>query len=398
MTSAPNSRRRADLRLLMAGRLLRAFGFGFAIVLLGVHLQNRRLSPAQIGLVLAVGLTAAALSSLVAAVAARRFGNRRTLSAIGLLMFLCGTDLAFANNLWLLLLAAATGMIGAASTDTGPFLAVEQAILTDAASPEERNRAFARYALSGAAAGAAGAFSAGLGTDLWRTQAFFALYGMLGLATAAIPFLLSDRVEHGATGAPVFGSIRPLFGLAALFSLDSFGGGLVTNSLLVYLLHIRFGTSPAVLGPAFGVMSLLGALSFELSGRIADRIGLVRTMIFTHLPSSLLLLAIPLLPTDWSVLGVLILRSCVSSMDQPARGAYVVSIVKPGDRSGALAFIGATRGVAGGAGSALSGVAIQSSLLGLPFIVGGVLKTVYDTWLYFGYRSRYGDHETAGRN
>ena len=378
----------------MSARVLRAFGFGFAIVLLGVHLQSRHLKPAEIGLVLAVGLIAAALGGLLAAVAARRFGNRRALAGIGLLMAVCGLDLAFGTQLWLFVLAACTGMIGIASTDSGPFLAIEQAVLTEAADDRLRNRAFARYSLSGALAGAAGAFAAGLGTDLARTQGFFALYAGLGLVTALIPIFLSARIEGGQSDAPVFGSLRPLLGLSALFTFDALGGGLVTNGVLVYLLHVRFGTSPAVLGPAFAAMSLLGALSFELAGRLADRIGLVRTMIFTHLPSNLLLLAVPFLPTDWAVLGVLLLRSCISSMDQPARQAYVVSIVKPAERSGALAFTGAVRGVAGGGGSALTGLAIQSAALGLPFIVGGILKSVYDIGLYAGYRSRYGDHET----
>jgi MFS family permease len=383
---------RRDYRLLIVGRVLRAFAFGFSAVLIAVHLQARGLSGPQIGLVLSVALAAASLTGLGAAAFAGRFGRRPTLAVIGLLMALCGFDLAFAQNIWLLLVAGATGMVGAASTDLGPFLPVEQAVLAQALDPAARNRAFARYSLTGGLAGAAGAFAAGLGTSLGRTEMFFALFGVLGLVTAIVPLFLSAAIE-GQRDQPVFGSIRPLVGLSALFGLDSLGNGLVVNAVIVYWLHVRFGASPAVLGPSFAAMALLGSASFELAGRLADRIGLVNTMVFTHLPSNLLLFLVPLAPTLPLALGVLLLRSAVVQMDQPARQAYIVSIVKPSERSGALAITGAVRGVANGVGPVVTGVAIQAASLGIPFFVGGALKCLYDAGLYYGFRRRLGDHE-----
>lgn len=383
---------RRDFRLLLAGRVLRAFGFGFAAILLGIHLQSRGLAPGEVGLVLAVGLAAGSLTGLLSAAAAGTYGRRTALAATGVLMAVCGLVLAFATSPWLLVLAGLTGMMGVANTDVGPFLAVEQAILAQTASPQQRNRTFARYSLTGALAGAAGGLAAGAATGLIRTQTFFLLFAALGVATAIVPLLLSPGVE-GEPNAPVFGSLRPLLGLSALFALDSLGGGLVVNSVLVYWLHIRFGASPAVLGPTFAAMSLLAALSFELSGRIADRIGLVRTMVFTHLPSSLLLLTIPFAPALGWAIGILLFRSAMQSMDIPARQAYIVSIVKPAERSGALAFTGAVRGIAQSFGPAITGAAIQAAALGIPFLLAGSIKSAYDVALYFGFRRRFGDHE-----
>jgi MFS family permease len=383
-----------DYRLLMAARVARAFGFGFSAVLVAVHLQWRGLSPPQIGLALSIGLAAASLTGLVAAPAAARFGRRVTLACIGLLMAACGFDLAFATQVWAIVLAAATGMIGAASTDLGPFLAVEQAMLTQASDAPGRNRAFARYSLTGGLAAAVGGFAAALGTDLERTQGFFVAFGVVGLVTALLPLLLSKGVE-GVSEGPVFGSVRPLIGLSALFALDSLGNGLVVNAVIAYWLHVRFGASPAILGPGFAVMSLLGAGSFELAGRLADRIGLVNTMVFTHLPSNLLLFLMPFAPTLPVAIAILVLRSTVVQMDQPARQAYIVSIVKPRERSGALAITGAVRGVANGVGPVATAAAIQAASLGIPFFVGGALKCLYDLGLYLGYRRRLGDHETA---
>ncbi|HZU59589.1 MAG TPA: MFS transporter [Solirubrobacteraceae bacterium] len=384
-----------NLRILLIGRVLRAFGFGFATVLLAIDLQGRGLSSTEIGVVLAVGLAAASLTGLLTVMVASRLSRRATLAAIGALMSLCGLDLALAGPFWLLVLSGLTGMMGAASVDLGPFLAIEQAILTRAVPPTTRNRAFARYSLAGALAGAAGGFAAGLGTTPLRVQGFFILFALLGLITALTPLLLSDEVEHEAQG-PIFGSFRPVMGLSALFSLDSLGNGLVVNSVLAYWLHIRFGATPAVLGPSFAVMSLLGALSLEMSGRLADRIGLVNTMVFTHLPSNVLVMLVPFAPGLGWALALLFLRATVVQMDQPARQAYVVSIVRPSERGGALALTGAVRGVAQSFGPAVTGVAIHAAALGLPFLLGGGLKLSYDLALYCGFRQRKGDHEAVG--
>ncbi|HEY1421652.1 MAG TPA: MFS transporter [Candidatus Dormibacteraeota bacterium] len=390
---SPSAARR-DYLLLIATRIIRAFGFGFAGILVAVHLQARMFSPAEIGVALAIGLATASLSGLVSASASARFGRRRTLSALGVLMAVSGLDLALATQHWLLILGGLTGMMGIAGTDNGPFLPVEQAMLTQAATRTNRNRAFARYSLTGALGAAAGALVATVGTSPSRTTAFFIGFSLLGLLTAGIPLLVSSEVE--AQPARTFGTFKPLLGLGALFAVDSLGTGLVSTAVLVYWLTVRFGATPAVLGPAFGLMSLLVALSFELSGRLADRIGLVNTMVFTHLPSNLLLLLVPFAPKIGFALAILVIRSTLVSMDQPARQAYVVSIVPSNERAGALAFTGAIRGLASAAGPVITGAAIQTASFAFPFFTAGVLKAGYDVALYFGFRRRRGDHEADG--
>jgi len=383
---------RADLQVLFFVRFLRAVGFGFSAVLIGLYFQDRNVTPLEIGIVLAVGFAAAALTGLVSANAQGRFGRRRTLAATGVLMMICGIVLAFATSYWLFMLAALTGMLGVAGTDTGPFLSVEQAVLTDATTAAGRNRAFGRYSLTGALAGAAGGLLASFGSDVPRIQALFVLYAVIGLATAGLPLLLSPAIE-GETGAPTFGNLKPLIGLSALFGIDSFGSGLVARSILAYWLHLKFGATPAVLGPTFAAMQLLGALAFELAGRLADRIGLINTMVFTHLPSNLMLVIFPFLPGLWWAIGLLIIWSAAQSMDVPARQAYVVSIVKPHERSGAVAVTGLVRGLASAAGPAITGAAIQTAALGTPFFVAGATKALYDLALYIGFRSRHAEHE-----
>jgi MFS family permease len=210
--------------------------------------------------------------------------------------------------------------------------------------------------------------------------------------TAALPLVMSSRVE-GETGTDAFGQLRPLVGLAALFALDSFGGGFVTNAVIAYWLHVRFGAGPSLLGPVFAAVAILQSLSYEVSGRLANRIGLINTMVFTHLPSNIFLLLVPLSPSlPWAI-ALLLGRFALSQMDVPARQAYVVSIVPPGERAGAVATTGAVRGVAQSFGPALAGAAIGAAAFGVPFFAGGALKIVYDLGLYFGFRNRRPGHE-----
>ena len=380
----------ADRILLLGARGARAFAFGFSAVLLGVHLERDGLSPPEIGVTLGIGLAAASLTGLGSALLAGRIGRRVTLSLIGVAMAFTGVDLALARQPALLMLSGLTGMLGAASVDYGPFAAVEQAVLAETATPGGRNRAFGRYSLTGGLFNAAG----GLSTAFFGgTRAFFLLYAAIGLATAALPLAMSSRVE-GEPAPRVFGSFRPLAGLAALFALDSLGGGFVANAVIAYWLHARFGAGPELLGPIFAGVAILQALSYEVSGRLADRIGLVNTMVFTHLPSNVLLLLVPFAPSlPWAV-GLLLARFALSQMDVPARQAYIVSIVPPGERAGAVAMTGAVRGVAMSFGPALAGVAIGAAAFGFPFFAGGGLKVIYDMALYAGFRNRRAEHET----
>lgn len=381
-----------DRALLLGGRGLRAFGFGFSAVVIGVYLERRGLAPGLIGLTLGLGLAAASLSGLASASLAAHFGRRRALSISGLLMALTGLDLALAGQPTLLVMAGLTGMLGAASVDLGPFASVEQAVLAESVSPAARNVAFGRYSLTGGLFNAAGGLAAALATGAAGGRTFFLLYAAIGVITALLPQFMSSRVE--APGQAVaFGRIRPLVGLAALFALDSLGGGFVANAVIAYWLHVRFAVDVQLLGPLFAVIGLLQAVSYEVAGRLGDRFGLVNTMVFTHLPSNLLLLLVPFSPNlTWAIV-LLMARFALSQMDVPARQAYVVSIVPAAERAGAVAMTGAVRGVAQSFGPVLAGLAIGAASFGLPFFAGGGLKIVYDIALFSGFRNRRAAHE-----
>jgi MFS family permease len=373
---------RRDFRVVLATRLLRAFAFGFAAVLIGILLEHRHLRPEQIGIALAIGLVAASLLGLPAAAAARRFGRRRVLAICGLLMAVTGVDLAFATNTTLLTLAGATGMLGA-SVDLGPFLPIEQALLAESVADDRQPAAFGHYSLTGGLAAAVGALAAVFASTPQRLQAFFVVFAVAGLATAALPLVISNRAESAETG-PLLGrtSLRPLAALSALFALDALGGGFIVQPVVAYWLHVRFGAGANVLGPSFAAIAVAQAASFEVAPLIARRIGLVRTMVFTHLPSNVLLLLVPFSPSLPIATALLIVRYSISQMDVPTRQAYVVSIVPPAERAGALALTGSVRGVAQAIGPVLAGIAIQAAAFGVPFFVGGGLKIAYDVSLY----------------
>jgi MFS family permease len=381
-----------DRALLLGARGLRAFGFGFAAVLIGVHLERRGLPAALIGLTLGLGLAAASLSGLATAGLASRIGRRQTLAVSGILMTLTGLDLALATQPVLLVAAGLTGMLGAASVDLGPFASVEQAVLAEAVPPGARNVAFARYSLTGGLFNAAGGLSATLATGPGWTKTFFLIYAAIGLATAALPLFMTGKVE-GPAAAPAFGSFRPLAGLSALFALDSLGAGFVANAVVAYWLHVRFGADAGTLGPVFAGVAILQTLSYEVSGRLSNRFGLINTMVFTHLPSNVLLLLVPFSPTLAWAIGLLLARFALSQMDVPARQAYVVSIVPPAQRAGAVAMTGAVRGVAQSFGAAFAGLAIGAAVYALPFFAGGLLKIAYDAALFAGFRNRRAEHE-----
>jgi MFS family permease len=383
-----------DYRLLLASRLVRGFGFGFVSVLLGIYLQARGVSSAGVGAVLGVGVLAGSAYGLPMATLSGKVGRRRVLLLIGLLMAASGIDLAIARQPLVLGAAAVTGMVGASSVDLGPFLPIEQAMLADSVPKNLRNRAFGRYSLTGGLAFTAGAFSAAWAGSPARMVVLFLVYAVIGLVTAGLAGLLTSQVEGSGRG-PVLTrtSLKPLLGLAALFSVDALGGGLVIQPVIAFWLHVRFGVGTTVLGPAIAATSLVQAASFEVAGRLADRIGLVRTMVFTHLPSNVLLIVVAFSPTFWLAVALLVLRFSISQMDVPARQAYIASIVPDQERAGALASMGLVRGVAQSVGPAIAGLAIQAAALGIPFVLAGMLKIGYDVGLYLGFRNRPADHE-----
>ncbi|MFI5259604.1 MAG: MFS transporter [Candidatus Limnocylindrales bacterium] len=399
-----------DGRLLFATRAVRMFGYGLASVVLVLYLAALGLADWAIGLLLSLTLLGDAAISLWLTTHADRVGRRRVLLVGSALMCLAGVGFASTSFLPVLVLAATIGVISPSGNEVGPFLAVEQASLSQTVDDRARTRVFAWFNLTGSFATAAGALVGGVvagalmaagrsSIDAYRFV--IVLYACLGLLLAALFWRLSPRVE---VAAPADVSIARRLGLhrsrgivarlSALFVIDAFAGGLVVQSLIAYWFHLRFGADVAVLGAALFGANLLAGLSALAAARIAERIGLVRTMVFTHLPSNVLLAAIPLMPTLPLAIAVLLLRFSISQMDVPTRQAYTMAVVDPDERSAAAGVTGIARTLGTSASpiiaAPLFGVA---SLAALPFLLAGGLKIGYDLLLYRAFRSLPPAHE-----
>jgi predicted MFS family arabinose efflux permease len=321
-----------------------------------------------------------------------------------LLMAASGAAFALTTKYPLLILASLTGTVGATSGEVGPFLSLEQAILPQTVPTARRNAAFGWYNTIGALTGAVGALFAGLPALLrvwlgWEAEpalrAMFVLYAAIGLAVLLIFTRLSSQVEVApATGVATGGFARGglhrsranVLRLSALFGLDSLAGGFVVQSLIAFWFHLRWGAGPELLGPIFLGVGLLQAASFLAATRIADRIGLINTMVFTHLPSNILLMLIPAAPTLPLAVALLLARHALSQMDVPTRQSYIMAVVDPEERNRAAALTNVVRNAAQAVTPILSGYAMQVVALGLPFVVGGALKSVYDIILYVQFR------------
>jgi MFS family permease len=386
------------------------FSYGLASVVLVLYLSALGLPDPTIGLLLTLTLLGDAAISLWLTTHADRVGRRRVLFAGALLMCLAGVGFASTSALPVLVLAATIGVISPSGNEVGPFLAVEQASLSQTIADRARTRVFAWFNLTGSYATAAGALVGGgvagaliasgrAPIDAYR--AVIVMYACLGLLLAAFFSTVSPRVE---APAPPDASIARRLGLhksrrivarlSALFALDAFGGGLVVQSLVAYWFHLRFGADVAVLGGVFFVANVLAGFSALAASRIADRIGLVRTMVFTHLPSNVLLCLVPLMPTLPLAITVLLVRFSISQMDVPTRQSYTMSVVDPDERSAAAGVTGIARSLGASVSpliaAPLFGVAALASL---PFLLAGGLKIAYDVALYRGFRSVRPEHE-----
>ncbi|MBI3953389.1 MAG: MFS transporter [Chloroflexi bacterium] len=385
-----------DLALVLGARGTRAFGLGCLSVLLGVHLQRLGLSGAQVGAVLTAALAGSTLASLVASGLADRLGRRRLLFVFGALMAGAAVAFAFVHSFPLLVLLAFAGTFGASGQE--PFLTIEHAIIPQTCPPSQRNNAFAAFSLVGAAATALGALASALPGPLerggletaWAFRTMFIGFGALVLVMLALHARLSSGVE-----APLVEQLprspgpRPrglLARLTALFALDSFAGGLVVQSFLSYWLFSRFGVAVEQLALVFFVGGSLAALSFPVSAWLANRIGQVPTMVFTHLPANVFLILVPLMPTAPLAVIFLLARLALSSMDIPARQAYIVSVVPAGQRTAAAGVTGVVRSLAAVPGPSLAGALMQAGALSLPFFLAGGLKIAYDLTLFALFR------------
>ncbi|HVA36435.1 MAG TPA: MFS transporter [Candidatus Dormibacteraeota bacterium] len=377
---------------IVAARAVRTLSYGALSVFLAVLLADKGLAPAQVGMLFTIALVSGALSAVLLSRVADRLGRRTVLIGGGLVTALAAILLARAQGMPLLILAVALGTISPSAAEVGPFGALEQAMLAQIVAPERRTRAFATYNLVGTFAIAVGALAAAVVSRAALLWAYLAvglllagLYATLGPSVELPPDArTAARPREGTSAEPV--APRPRFGvverLTALFGLDALAGGFVVQGFIAYWFHLRFGVDQRALGTLLFGANLLAAFSFPLAARLAERFGLLNTMVFTHLPSNVLLALVPLMPTYPLAAVVLWARFALSQMDVPTRQAYTMAIVPPEERARAAGLTNAVRPGAQAISPILAGIAVQHAALGLPFVVSGVVKIVYDLALY----------------
>ena len=389
-----------DARRILLLRGTRAFAYGFTSVLLGIHLADV-LSPAKAGAILTATLAGSA--ALTAGLGARghRIGRRVAHVVLSMAMAAAMAVFAFTTSFPALFVAALTGTVAVATLEAGPFAALEQAMLPHVVETARRNRWFGRYTAVAAIFGSIGALAAG-GPDALRrvldaapsSQRWFLLPAGLALASSLVAARLSRSVEApSGEPAPLKRSKGIVAKLCGLFALDGLGGGFVIPALVVFWFRSEYGTSAEMLGIVFFGVGVLQSISFLVAARLADRIGLVNTMVFTHLPSNLLLAAIPLVRNEGAAIGFLLARHALSQMDVPARQSYVVAVVDAEERTAAAMFTNTSRSVAQAVSPGVSGPVITAAGPGVPFFIGAGLKTVYDLLLYWSFRGVHAPEE-----
>ncbi|HEU4745552.1 MAG TPA: MFS transporter, partial [Anaerolineales bacterium] len=333
-----------DINILFSTRIIRLFCYGFLSVVLALYLAEAGFTDAQIGLLFTLTLVGDALISLWLTTSADQIGRKRTLILGALLMAGAGSAFVITQNMTLLIFAAIVGVISPSGNEIGPFLSVEQAGLTELVPGKRRTRLFAWYNLVGSFATATGALAGGWLAQVLQNNEWTALeayrvvlmgYALGGVLLLGLFLNLTKAVEVEAiqgTTKRVLGLHRSrnvVFKLSSLFAMDAFAGGLLVQSLMAYWFHVRFGVESGVLGSIFFGANILAGISALLAVRLAEKFGLINTMVFTHIPSNILLILVPLMPTLPLAIGVLLLRFSISQMDVPTRQSYTVAVVAP---------------------------------------------------------------------
>jgi MFS family permease len=398
-----------DGRFLFITRIARMFGYGFLSVVLILYLEQVGLSQVQIGLLLTLTLIGDTIISLWITTNADRIGRRRMLIVGALLMVFAGVLFAVTRNFLFLLIAATIGVISPSGYEVGPFLSIEQAALSQIFSNERRTHIFAWYNLVGSFATALGALGGGGLVQAFQDSGMTPLgsyrtivigYAIIGLILGVLFTRLSPAVEIQA-GSDQFHStsaFKTRFGLhrsrgvvlklSALFSIDAFAGGFVLQSILAYWFHVRFNVQPAMLGSIFFGANILAGLSALSAAWVAAKIGLIRTMVFTHIPSNILLILVPLMPNLPLAIAVLLLRFSISQMDVPTRQSYTMAVVAPDERSAAAGITGIARTTGASLSPVVTGPLLaNAALMNLPFFLSGGLKIIYDLLLYRSFKA-----------
>ena len=392
----------SDARRVLVAQALRAFGYGFGAVLLGATLNQRGFTSTQVGLVLTAVVAGTVLASLGIARFGDRLGRRRCYIGLYLALAVVGVVFSTSSPLWALMLAALSGALSTEVVESGPFTSLEQAMLSSELEGHQRVRGFGIYNAVATAAGALGALAAGLPdavhhvwTDAPANERWFLLFVPVALAGAAVAASLSPDVEASDFASrgeapprpPGLGPSKPtIVRLAGLFAMDSFGGGFVVQAFIAYWLSTKFGASIGLLGALFFAVGVLQTISFLGAPWLARRFGLLNTMVFTHLPSNVLLAAMAFAPTLEVAIALLLARVVLSQMDVPTRQAYVMALVEPDERTAAAAYTNTARYLVRPLGPLLAG-AVSTVALGLPFLLAGGIKGTYDLVLWRWFRT-----------
>jgi MFS family permease len=387
-----------EAHVLIWTRALRAFGDGYISLLLPYYLTLLGFDAIRVGILITATLLGAGVMTLAVGLVAHRYASRSLLMGASLLLIAVSVALTQATDFWPLLLIAAVGVINPSAGDVTMFAPLEQSLLTRAVQARWRTALFARYSLAGSLVGALGAQAAGfpdllgawLGVETKHAvQSMFLAYAVLGAAILLLYRTLPSAFEapRAAAAAPLHKSRKTVYKLATLFSLDAFGGGFAVQSLIALWLFQRFDLSIATAATIFFWTNVLAAFSHLAAARIARRIGLVNTMVFTHLPANVFLILVPLMPTLPLAILFLCLRSALSQMDVPVRSSYVMAVVAPEERAAAASVTAVPRSFAAAVSPAFGGYLLSLSAFGWPLILCGGLKIVYDVLLLAMFRN-----------
>ena len=398
-----------DGRFLFITRVIRLFAYGFLSVILVLYLAELGLKETEIGLLLTLILIGDTLISLWITTNADRIGRRRMLIIGAVLMVFAGVLFALTRNFIVLLIAATIGVISPSGYEVGPFLSIEQAALSQIITDERRTQVFAWYNLFGSFTTAIGSLCGGMlvqgleqigVSPLGSYRMVVIGYAAMGLLLAFLFSRLSSVVEAPRVSHPysppsdtkrllgLHKSRKVVFKLSALFSLDAFAGGFVLQSILAYWFYVRFNVQPALLGSIFFGANVLAGLSALAAAKVAKRIGLINTMVFTHIPSNILLILVPFMPNLPLAITVLLMRFSISQMDVPTRQSYTMAVVSPDERSAAAGITGIARTTGASVAPVVTGPLLaNSALLSLPFVIAGGLKIIYDLLLYRSFKA-----------
>ena len=394
-----------DGKLLLSARILRTFGYGFLSVVIAIYLRFLGFDDVQIGLLLGSTLVNSVIFTIFASFYADRIGRRNVLVIYASLMCISGLIFTFTDNYFLLVLAAFIGTINVTGSETGAFLTIEQAILPQTIRDKKKmNTIFALYNMVGTFAMSAGIILSGL-PSLLQEQYFamdhvdsfkilFMMYSILGLVVMIIYLMISKDIEikpnlNKSVRQTLSPRSKKIVGkLSALFAVDSFAGGFVIQSVVSLWFFTRFGADLTILSYVFSAAGILTAFSYIVAAKIADRIGLVNTMVFTHIPSNILLILVAFAPTLQFAIILYLIRMGLSQMDVPTRQSYIVSIVNEDERIAASGLTNVSRNIAQTVSPSIIGYIFQSFLaLSGPFVLGGLIKIVYDLALYLNFRN-----------